>query len=378
MKFRFQMMAFLVVVVFGGFGALAQRTALTPTVTFRLAPTQPRYYVGQTVAVNIVVDIGEADLAGGIDIDGLPDAGVVQMGRFRQVESGSPQKLAFTTDAILLRQGTVVFAPVLNGQIAVRMRSSGFPMRRILPFQSTADVLEIDVLAPPLEGRPASYCGAVGQFRLSASLSPTSASVGDLLNLKWSLLGKGVVDDLSDVEYRPGPDFKVYPPKLTAQDDGVTSFAQVIIPMSTNATQAAALTVAVFNPIKGDYETLQVGPFAIRVKAREIESSPTNAPMPFVAMPEAPSGNGTALRADGTVRGLSWFVRRRRGTLATLEVASRARLCPDAGARALFEIPAGAEVEIRERHGDWCRVLHGRASGWVPAAALRQGAIQDR
>lgn len=110
MKMQGWKFAFVVVVVaLGGGLARAQGTTPGPQVAFRVEPVLTRYYVGQTVAVNILVDLGEADLAGGIDIDGLPDAGVVQMGRFRQVESGSPQKLAFSTDAILLRQGKIVF-----------------------------------------------------------------------------------------------------------------------------------------------------------------------------------------------------------------------------------------------------------------------------
>ena len=371
MRSRLWMGVLVVAGALGGAVAYAQQAAPAPQVAFRVEPALPRYYVGQTVAVNIVVDLGEADLAGGIDIDGLPDGGVVQMGRFRQVESGSPQKLAFTTDAILLRQGKAVFAPVLSGQIAIRLKTTGFVSRRIFSFRTPADVLELDVLAPPLEGRPANYCGAVGLFRLSASLSPTTCAVGDLLNLKWSLLGKGVVDDVSGVDYRPGPDFKVYPPKPTARDDGVASFAQVIIPTSTNATQAAAFAVAVFNPVKGEYERLSAGPFAIRVSERVIEPGATNAPMPFLALPDVPAADGGAVRGEAAARGLSWLVRRRRGPTAVLEVASRARLCPDAGSRALFDIPAGDEVEIRERHGDWRRVLHGRASGWVPAAVIR-------
>lgn len=227
------------------------------------------------------------------------------------------------------------------------------------------------MLVPPFEGRPANYCGAVGVFRLSASLSPTRCAVGDLLNLKWSLLGKGVVDDVSGVEYRPGQHFKVYPPKPVAQDDGVVSFTQVIIPTSTNATQAAAFTVGVFNPVKGEYETLSAGPFPIRVAERVVDPATTNAPMPFLAMPESPASNGAAVRNESAVRGLSWFFRRQRGATSVVEVASRARLCPTASSRALFDIPAGAEVEIRERHGDWCRVLLGRSSGWVPAAVVR-------
>lgn len=363
---------FRIAVALGAAAARAQQAPPAPEVAFAIVPEQPRYYAGQTVAVNIAVELGEADLAGGIDIDGLPDAGVVQMGRFRQVDAGSPRKLAFTTDAVLLQAGKAVFAPVLSGQLAVRLGGAGFPVRRIFSFHAPARVLELDVLAPPLEGRPPNYSGAVGAFRLSATLSPTTCAVGDLLNLKWSLLGKGAVDDVSGVSYHPGADFRVYPPKATTRDNGVASFAQVIIPTSTNATRAAALEVAVFNPVAGAYETLVAGPFAIRVSERVVEAGATNAPPPFVAPMEVAAANGgEAVRGEPEARGLAWLMGRRRGPVATMEVDSRARLCPDPVSRALFDIPAGAQVELRERHGEWRRVLHGRASGWVPAAVMR-------
>ena len=44
-----------------------------------------------------------------------------------------------------------------------------------------------------------------------------------------------------------------------------------------------------------------------------------------------------------------------------------ARLAPAAGAKVLFEIPAGTAVRVREVRGAWLRVLlPDGSSGWIP------------
>ena len=48
-----------------------------------------------------------------------------------------------------------------------------------------------------------------------------------------------------------------------------------------------------------------------------------------------------------------------------------ARLAPADTALRLFDLPAGSDVLVRARHGEWARVLlPDGASGWIPASLL--------
>ena len=326
-----------------------------PKVVFEILPKQDTYYVGQRVTAKLSIDLGEAELSSQLRPEGLPDGNTAQVGEFRQVNSGNPQKLAFSANMIILKQGLSIFSPVLSGQIAVRTKSAGFYRnRQNYTFNAQAAPVEMQVAVPPEAGRPENYCGAVGEYKLDAELAPKTCMVGDLLTLKWTLVGNGTADDVTKVEYKPGKDFRVYPPRVTSQADGVVSCSQVIIPLSTNVTSAAAFSLSVFDPLKGDYTELSSGPFRLRVGARVISEVPTNTLSSLVYRTEP----------EETVQQV---------LTASLSVSASARLCPDAVSRILFEIPVGSSIEVRERYGDWARVLYDGAAGWIPSAVLGEG-----
>lgn len=348
----------------------ADELPAAPKASFELSPKQETYYVGQRVNATVSLNLGDSDLYSSISLDGMPDGNAVQAGEFRKLDSGSPQKIVFTTGMILLKTGTIVFSPVLSGQISVRVKSVGFIRRNIYPFRSQANPMEIKIKVPPLDGRPENYCGAVGEFRLTAELTPRNCSAGDLLNLKWSLMGNGLVDDITGIEYNPGKDFKVYPPRMTSQADGVVSFSQVIIPMSTNVTEAAAFRLSVFNPVKGEYENLSSGHFRLTVTERVVQSIFTNALSELTYSKSTEESEKAPVQAEAVQDGFLLFLGRRRGETTSVSMATTARLCPDSVSKILFDIPSGASVEVREHHGDWCRVLYEGAAGWMPGAIL--------
>ncbi len=344
--------------------------AETVSAVFSVLPRQETYYVGQRVTARITINVGEGELHGDVGSTGMPGGDVVQTGAFRQQDSGRPGVLVFAADMILIKRGVFIYAPEFSGQIAVRMPSRGFVTRRIASFRTTAPPLELNVALPPAEGRPEAWTGIVGEYRLDADVTPRTSREGDLLTLKWSLVGRGTVDQPTQTAYDPGPGFRVYPPRVTSEADGVVSCAQVVIPLDATVRQAAAFEVPVFNPVKGAYETLSAGPFPLTVRARA-SGEETNAVPEWVAVQKLAreSGREPAVAEPG---GRMRLFRRRQGVRLTLDVASAVRLAPSAQARVLFDVPAGAPVYVRERQGDWARVLHGGVSGWMPAAVLRE------
>ena len=91
------------------------------------------------------------------------------------------------------QQGLYEFGPItLKGTFADKVEKGNLEGRSVYAVAKTVDVTVRDV---PLEGRPASYIGAVGSFQVSAELSPEAVRVGDPMTLTLILSGQGTLVD---------------------------------------------------------------------------------------------------------------------------------------------------------------------------------------
>jgi hypothetical protein len=401
--------------------ALAQQ----PTGRLVVEPTQSTYYVGQAVRLVVEVDVTDGELAGDLQLSGMPEATWARNDSFREVAGKTRTDggrlvttKRFASALRLLRPGRHSLAPVLGGQTVERMRS-GFVTRLFQrSFQLAFPPLTMDVAALP-EPTPTNFCGAVGRFTLTAQATPANVSPGDLVTLRWQLDGFGNLDVLRLPAIDAVPQFRVYPPKEESREDGTrVVVSQVFVPQSLGAALLPALAVHTFNPETGRYEQLAAGPFALTVTPRSAAAPPpTPAPAltPSVAAPTPAAGGvptpwrvpapsvtepllvllgGVALAitvfsaAAGRSRWLAALLasatlaaafgirqallaHRQRGIL-TLSVAAESRLCPSTTAKPLATLPAGATVRILEQTERWLRVEHDGASGWIPEPAVAE------
>ncbi|NLB69851.1 MAG: SH3 domain-containing protein, partial [Lentisphaerae bacterium] len=262
--------------------------------------------------------------------------------------------------------------PVLSGQVSVR-GSGLFARYNLRRFSAEAKHLSILVATPPLEGRPDDYSGAVGAFKLDASVSPDVCSVGDLLSLHWSLKGEGTLDIKTDTKYSPGSNFKVYPPRVVSRSDNSVVCEQILIPMSTNIIEVAPLSVSYFDPVHGEYVTLVSEKFPVSVRERKADDGTAFATA-VTNLAVVPTTVTQDISPNESVTGLKilQFLRRQHGEKRETASSAAARLCPDDVSKILFEIPAGVTVEIREASGRWYRVLYDGTTGWVPSEALAE------
>ena len=338
--------------------------AQEPGLSFRLEPELPVYYVGQQVAGLLVVDAGGYELHGNTAVANFMEpADAARYGAFTRRAGQNTRLAVYATPVVFLKEGETTFAPSINGQVSFTEMRGIFQSSRITSFRAAAEPLRVRVETLPRAGMPEGFSGAIGEFKLHATLEPRLCSPGDLLNLKWTLTGESAFNSPLAARYSPGADFRVYPPVADAASaPGAVVCRQVVIPQNTNATEAAALELHVFNPVRGEYEVLRAGPFELEVVERAAVDI-----APIVLTNGGFAGTEFAGTAHDT--GLKWPVAdlfgKRRGEVFIVKSRTEAKLLPDARSMVLFEIPAGSIVEIRGRGDEWVFVMYKGASGWV-------------
>ena len=337
--------------------------AARPRLSLRLDPDQPAYWVGQRVLCTLELDLAGGELGGDLRLGGMPPSdATIDVGPFAPAATADLSHRAWSGEVSLLAPGTAVFEPLISGTLRrLAPGSTGFFRQYSLEnFSAAAEPRRIVARPLPEEGRPGDFCNAVGRFSFDADLSPRECMPGDLVTLRWNLRGRGA--ELGrEIAWDPGPGFKAYPPRVEERGDGLLAVSQVVVPLSTNATQAAAFAVSTFDPASSRYATHRAGPFDLRfVERAPEEEDPVPAQpapgagktAPTTTAPDA--GGGTAAPAPGA--------------RLVLPALAPARLAPAAGAKVLFEIPAGTAVRVREARGAWLRVLLADgSSGWIPA-----------
>jgi hypothetical protein len=145
-------------------------------------------------------------------------------------------------------------------------------------FRKT-DPISIKANPLPAEGRPASFSGAVGNFKLESMLDKTSAETGEAINLKITLSGTGNLKTVTDFPIPELPGLKIYSSKsndnVTIRNDvlqGTKSWEYVIIPQASGEELIPELKFYYFSPTARRYREAQAPGLEVAVvKGKGIE-----------------------------------------------------------------------------------------------------------
>lgn len=182
-----------------------------------------------------------------------------------------------------------------------RQRLPGLPFGMMMgmgqPRKNVVRSQEVKVRALPLpaEGKPANFTGAVGDFSIQASATPTELAVGDPLAVEIIIEGIGNFDGLNSPPLTQPEGWRSYPARrynvdgpqdanqLAAMMVPGTSrrvgFSQVFVPEKQHP-QLPPFELTYFSPVQKKYVTVNTAPVALNIK-------PGNAPV-------AEPGTGTA------------------------------------------------------------------------------------
>ena len=125
----------------------------------------------------------------------------------------------------------------------------------------------------PLENRPDSFNGAVGEYNFYLGASPDQVKVGDPITLKMAVTGVGNFDTVIPPPLDFKDNFKIYEPQ-TKQDENSKSFEQVIIPKYDNIKEIPQVSFSFFDPKSQSYKTTKRGPMPVNVLSAPSEYSP--------------------------------------------------------------------------------------------------------
>jgi len=164
--------------------------------------------------------------------------------------------------------------------------------------------VELDVLALPSEGRPATFSGAVGSFRITSELVPDKAAAGDPLSLRMRISGSGNFDRVDSEMLEHLDQWKTYPPKssFAAGDSvgyqGEKSFEQALIASHAGSQTLPPLSFSFFDPEARRYATVTSTPLQVTITPAAGDPS---APV-AISVPDGTSTSG-GTPAPGSVAG---------------------------------------------------------------------------
>ena len=132
----------------------------------------------------------------------------------------------------------------------------------------------------PLPGKPADFCGGVGDFSLSSSISSTDVKTNDAVTLRLVISGTGNLKLVSVPEVKFPEEFEVYDPK-EENNARLTNVGQtgnkviefLAIPRSAGSYKIPAVTMSYFDIKSGQYKTLSSEPFVVNVAKGEGNAS---------------------------------------------------------------------------------------------------------
>jgi hypothetical protein len=249
----------------------------------RLVATVPKteVYLHEVLPLDVTLYVGNIQVADvqypTVTAEGMS---LDQFGRPRQfgqmIEGRRWDAVQFHTTIIPLQEGARSLGPViLRLNLVERGRQGGtfndtlfnaFGARR-RSAEVHAEPVQLTVLPLPQEGKPPSFSGAVGNFNMQVSASPTEVTAGDPITVKIVIRGEGNLADARPPAPISVEGFKAYDAQVTQPEgDALRVFEQVLVPNEATVTSIPPVRFAYFDPAERTYKTIESAPIALAVR----------------------------------------------------------------------------------------------------------------
>ena len=130
----------------------------------------------------------------------------------------------------------------------------------------------MEVKPLPENGKPASFAGAVGNYKFTASIDADETSTNEAMTMTVTVSGSGNLELLNLPAPAFPPDFEVYDPKVTSNVEangqgmsGTRKAEYLVIPRRAGDFSIPPVDFSYFDPAKQQYVTLKSSPMSIKV-----------------------------------------------------------------------------------------------------------------
>lgn len=147
-----------------------------------------------------------------------------------------------------------------------------FGRRETVEFLSKSNRITINVSELPAANVPASFKGAVGDFKFSANLDKSDVETNEALTLRITLSGTGNIKLLELPELKLPPGFEQYEPKVSESINkrnvvsGTKTAEYLIVPRISGSKTIPAVEFSYFNPGSKSYVTLKSPEHKINIR----------------------------------------------------------------------------------------------------------------
>ncbi len=140
--------------------------------------------------------------------------------------------------------------------------------------------IKLNVKPLPLEGKPADFTGAVGNFNFRAAPDIIETEVNEPINFTMSISGTGNIKAVEKPNITIPPEFRSYPSnssenisKTNYKFGGTKKFEEILIPNSPGTFNLPPVSFSYFDLMKGKYITLKSKSYTIKVKPSTVVGS---------------------------------------------------------------------------------------------------------
>ena len=254
-------------------------------------------YMGEQVTVTYKL-YTRLNIAAQMSISKLP-----QYQGFWAEELQTPNNIAFTTEVVYGKQFRVgvlkkaALFPTQTGKLEItpfeltvpvqirknRNRNNFFDdffddpfgLNQTVEYNAVSNKVTVNVKPLPLEGKPDSFHGAVGEFSLKADIDKTSTKTNEPVTLKVVVNGKGNLELLNMPELNLPSGFEKYEPKTTDNISktnvisGSKTAEYLMVPRVVGTREIPPVEFSYFNPETKKYVTLKSKPFGLNITQGE-------------------------------------------------------------------------------------------------------------
>lgn len=192
----------------------------------------------------------------------------------QEVVNGVPYKKALLASFALfpIKEGTAVIDSYTAKCSVIPVVDSfggAFSYGKAYTFTKSSQPLKVTVKPLPVEGRPADFSGAVGDFQVSARVEDNNPIADQPFSYKIRFEGRGNAKTIDLPPFEPPQGLEIYDTQKDAKffrtGTSYKDFNILLIPRSEGEFTIPSLSVSIFDPEQKRYVTKATDPVQVRV-----------------------------------------------------------------------------------------------------------------